>query len=104
VQLLARVRLEHHLGEASAVAQVDEYRSAVVAPVVDPAEEDHFLADVLGGELAAAVGALQIADEFGHVLSSSGAASVNTNTEGGRASKQAGACTSAALWQSRCRL
>ena len=47
VHLGADVLLEHHLGDPLAVAQVDEDRAAVVAPVVHPAEEDDLLADVV---------------------------------------------------------
>ena len=104
VQVLAGVRLEHHLGEPGAVAQVDEHGAAVIAAVVHPAEEDHFLAHVLGGQLAAGMRALQIADEFGHVLVPPGGAPVSTNPTGGRACKQAGARAFAAFWQWRCRL
>ena len=46
VRLLGDVRLEDDLGEALAVAQVDEDRAAVVAAVLHPAEEHHLLADV----------------------------------------------------------
>ena len=46
-----------------AVAEVDEHGAAVVAAVLDPAEEDHGLADVLGGELATGMGALDLGDE-----------------------------------------
>ena len=66
VQLLARLRFEDHLRDPRPVAHVDEHRAPVIAPVVHPPEEDHFLADVLRRQLAAGVRALQIADEFGH--------------------------------------
>src|SRR6185369_15312692 len=80
VKLLAGLGLEHHLGEARAVAQVDEDGAAVVAAVVHPAEEDHLLAHVLRGQFATGVGALQLADEFGHGrFLSRRAAPVSTN-------------------------
>ena len=72
VHLLALLRFEDHLRQPGPVAQVDEHGAPVVAPVVHPSEEDHFLADVARRELAAGVGALQIANEFGHDSSSKG--------------------------------
>src|SRR5207248_8290634 len=68
-ELLADVLLEHHLGEARAIAQVDEHRAAVIAAVVDPSEEDHFASHVPRDELAARVRASELADEFRHVAS-----------------------------------
>ena len=51
VGLGGEIGLEDDLGQALAVAQVDEHRAAVIAPVVHPAEEDDLLADVRGVEL-----------------------------------------------------
>ena len=48
--------LEDDLGQAVAVAEVDEDQAAVVATGVDPAVEDHLLADVVAGQLAAGLG------------------------------------------------
>ena len=70
VHLRPHVRLEHDLGDALAVPQVDEDRAAVVAPVVHPAEEDDVLADVPLGELATGVRALGLGDEAGQMGSS----------------------------------
>ena len=39
-------RFEHHLGEAAAIAQVDEHAAAVVAARRHPAEQDRALAGV----------------------------------------------------------
>ena len=72
LQLLAGVFLEDDLRQAGAVAQVDEHRSPVVATVVHPAEQDHLAAGLPGGQLAAGMGPLHVADEFGHVPVSSG--------------------------------
>src|SRR2546430_15335148 len=55
VHLPARLRFEDHLREPRPIAQVDEHRAAVIAPVVHPPEEDHLLADVLRRQLAAGV-------------------------------------------------
>ena len=48
-----RARVEDDLGHAVAVAEVDEDQAPVVAAGVDPAVEDHLLADVVFGQLAA---------------------------------------------------
>ena len=56
IGLLGLLRVEHHLGDAVAVAQVDEDQRAVVAAAVHPARQAHLLALVLGAQLAAAVG------------------------------------------------
>jgi hypothetical protein len=58
-----RCRLEDDLGEALAIAEVDEDGAAMVAAVLDPAEQDDGLADVAGGELATGVSALDLGDE-----------------------------------------
>ena len=46
----------HHLGDAVAVAQVDENQAAVVAVRPRPAHEDDFAADVRGAKRSAMVG------------------------------------------------
>src|SRR5207302_8854373 len=46
-------RVEDHLDQAPAVAEVDEDQAAVVAAAGDPAVEVDLVADVLGAELAA---------------------------------------------------
>ena len=45
--------VEDDLGDAGAVAQVEEDEVAVVAAAVDPAHEDHLLAGVGGAQVAA---------------------------------------------------
>src|SRR5262249_37171884 len=45
-QFPAAVRLEHHLGEAGTVAQVDKDEEVLAAAGVDPAVQPHRLADV----------------------------------------------------------
>src|SRR5690606_17874314 len=49
--------VDHELGHAGAVAEVDEHEAAVVAPAGDPAGERDPLADELRARLAAHVGA-----------------------------------------------
>ncbi len=49
------VLVGHHLGQAVAVAQVEEGEVAVVAPPMDPAGQRHPLPDMLGAQLAAGV-------------------------------------------------
>src|SRR3990172_4709345 len=65
VHLGEDVLLEHHLGEPLAVAQVDEDRPAVVAAVVDPAEEHDLLVEVSLGQFTARMSALELGDEAG---------------------------------------
>jgi len=55
VGLAALFRVEHHLGEAVVVAQVDEDEAAVVATAVDPAGQRDRLPFVGGAQLAAVV-------------------------------------------------
>ena len=45
--------VEHNLGDAGAVAQIEEDEVAVVAAAVDPAHQDHLLAGVGGAQVAA---------------------------------------------------
>ena len=50
---VAEVGVKEHLGQALAVAQVDEDEPAKVAAAPDPARERDDLADVRGAQLAA---------------------------------------------------
>ena len=58
-QFGAAVRLEHHLRDAVAVAQVHEHEDPVIAVGVDPAVQDDGLPDVRFAQLAAGVGSPQ---------------------------------------------
>ena len=51
------VRIEHHLQQAFAIAQVDEDHPAMVAAAMHPAGDGDFLADQLLADLAAIVAA-----------------------------------------------
>ncbi len=53
--------VEDDLGDAGAVAEVEEDEVAVVAAAVDPAHEDDLLAGVGGAQVAAQMGAFEIA-------------------------------------------
>ena len=65
VRLRVDVGLEDDLGDAAAIAQIDEDAAAVIAARGHPAEEDDVaLADVGGAQRAAVVGALQIDEEL----------------------------------------
>ena len=66
VRLGAGAGLEHHLGEAAAIAQIDEHAAAVIAARVHPAEQDDALAGVAGAQRAAVMGSLQVGQELGH--------------------------------------
>jgi hypothetical protein len=59
-------RFEHHLGEATAIAEVDEDAAAVVAARRDPAEQDRALAGVAPAQPAAVMCSLEIDQELGH--------------------------------------
>ena len=52
------LRAEDDLGQAFAVAQIDEGDAAVIAPGMDPAGERDLLADVGGAESVAMMGAI----------------------------------------------
>ena len=65
VHLRPDVLLEDDLGEPFTVAQIDEDRPAVVAPVGYPAEEDDVLTELFLGEFTAGVRALELRDEAG---------------------------------------
>ena len=56
--------VEDRLGEAFAVAQVDEDHAAVIAPPVDPAHQEDLLARVGGAQLAAGMGAAKVAQKI----------------------------------------
>ena len=53
--------VDDHLGDAGAVAQIEEDEPAVVAAAVDPAHENDILARVFGAKLSTHPGALQSA-------------------------------------------
>src|SRR5205085_954147 len=59
-------RLEHHLGQPGAIAQIDEHAAAVIAARRHPAKEHHALAAVAGAQRAAIMGPLQVSQELGH--------------------------------------
>ena len=56
----ARVRLDHALGDAVMVAQIDEDQPAMVAAAIDPARQPHGLADIGFAQLAAGMGAIGV--------------------------------------------
>jgi hypothetical protein len=55
------VFVKDKLGNAFAIAQVDENHSAQIAAAMDPAHEQGSLAGIGGAQLAAVVGAAQVA-------------------------------------------
>jgi len=64
--------LEHHLGDATAVTQVDEHAATVVAPRGNPAEENSPAPHIAGAQAAAVMGALYVLEKFRHGLISTG--------------------------------
>ncbi len=50
--------IDHHLGHAIMIAQVDKQQVAVVALALDPARQAGLLADMLGPQLAARMGSV----------------------------------------------
>jgi hypothetical protein len=58
-----RIGIDHHLGEAVVIAQVDEQHSAMVANAVAPAGQTYFLADVACAQGAAGMGAIVVHDQ-----------------------------------------
>ena len=56
--------MEHDLGDAVAVAQVDEDDAAQVAPPVHPSHEDGVPARVRRAQFAAGVGPPKVAEEI----------------------------------------
>src|SRR5262249_587840 len=61
-----QVGTEHELGDAPAIAQVDEDAAAEIAVAGDPAEEDDLLAFVRGAEGGVVMRSLELVDEPGH--------------------------------------
>ena len=61
--------VEAHLGDAVAVAHVDEDGPTVVAVGLHPAHQHDCLPDMLFAQLSAVVGALEVFEEFSHDLS-----------------------------------
>ena len=55
------LRIEHHLGDAPAVAQVDEDDAAMITAAQDPAHEDTFLTEMVQTEIVAGVRAPECA-------------------------------------------
>jgi murein DD-endopeptidase MepM/ murein hydrolase activator NlpD len=64
VRLAVDVGAEDHLGDASAVAQIDEHAPAVIAAGGDPAHERDRMTDVARAQIAAIVRSLDV-DEVG---------------------------------------
>ena len=62
------VAFDDHLGDAVAIADVDEQQRAEVADAVHPAEQDDVRADVGGAQRAAGMSASQRTELFSHVL------------------------------------
>jgi hypothetical protein len=63
VGVLVDVGAEDDLGDAAAIAQVDEDAAAVIAAGRDPAHENDFVSDGGGAQLTARVRALEIDEE-----------------------------------------
>ena len=53
MRIRRRGRIDDHLHQASAIAEVDEDQPAMVADSVHPALQDDVLANVIGADLAA---------------------------------------------------
>jgi hypothetical protein len=53
--------VQHNLGYAGAVAEIEKDKIAVVAAAVDPAHEDDLLAGVGGAQIAAEMGTFETA-------------------------------------------
>ena len=53
--------VEHDLGDAGAVAEIEKDEVAVVAAAVDPAHQNHLLAGVGGAQVAAKMRPFKIA-------------------------------------------
>ena len=58
---LVETRVEHELGHALAIAEVDEHAPRRVAVGLDPAGQDDLLADIGGAQRAAAVSPVCVA-------------------------------------------
>ncbi len=63
MRVAGELLIEHDLGDAGAVAEVEEDEVAVVAAAVDPAHEDDVFAGLFGAEISAHVGAGEVAKE-----------------------------------------
>ncbi len=61
VHVLRDAGLEHDLGDAFAVAEIDKDDLTVVAPAVDPSHQESALAGVGGAQLSAGVRAAEVA-------------------------------------------
>jgi hypothetical protein len=58
-----------YLRQPRAVAQIDKYKAAVVAPAVHPSEERHLPAHMAFAQIAAVAGSFEINKRFCHDLS-----------------------------------
>jgi hypothetical protein len=52
---LIDLRIEDHLGEAFAIAQIHEYHTAMIPPAQDPPHQYDFFSNVFRTQLTAAV-------------------------------------------------
>jgi hypothetical protein len=66
VRGLGETGIEDDLGDAFAVAQIDEHEAAVIAVVRDPAGQDHACVDIGRAEGTTGVGPLVRLQEAGH--------------------------------------
>ncbi len=66
VRVRVRARFEHDLGQAAAIAEIDEHAAAVVASRGHPAKQNDALAGVGGAQRAAVMGSFQVGKELGH--------------------------------------
>ena len=48
--------IDHHLHDPGGITEIDEQDATVIAPVVDPAAQHHVAPDVVGAEIARAIG------------------------------------------------
>ena len=55
VRVSGRLGINDHLGDAGAVAEVDEHEPAVVTPGVDPAHERHVVAYIFFEQFSASM-------------------------------------------------
>ncbi len=60
--------IQNNLGDAGAIAQIEEDEVAVIAAPVDPAHENDLLACVGGAQCAAEMRAFEIAEKVEHYL------------------------------------
>src|SRR2546428_7538543 len=59
--------MEDDLGDAFAIAQINEHAAAVIAMALDPTEENDLFSFVRGAQLTAVVRPFQLVDEPGHL-------------------------------------